>query len=170
VVVTWNREAAVTYASGNPSTDDASRLEVVHVLLLLQAAFGVLSGGVMLLFSGGNPLAIPVALGTPLLLIVLAAGVVRRWRWARRTALVVQWLVLLAFALSFLLGLFKEVDFSINLLTLITNVLLPISILRLLRRRRGAADADVPAANPAATPVSTPAAGWHVSPEAGHGC
>ena len=60
------------------NSPDESPLEVLHVLLLLQAAMGLLSGAAMMLFMGGNPLAIPLSLGVPLLLIVVAAGVVRR--------------------------------------------------------------------------------------------
>ncbi len=121
-----------------PSMDD-SRLEVVHVLLLLQGAMGLLSGAAMLLFMGGNPIAIPLAIGVPLLLFVLAAGVVRRWRWARKAALAVQTIVLLAFAASFLLGLLAQLDFSINVMTLMTNVALPITVIRLLQTSKRAA-------------------------------
>ncbi len=121
-----------------PSMDD-SRLEVVHVLLLLQGAMGLLSGAAMLLFMGGNPIAIPLAIGVPLLLFVLAAGVVRRWRWARKAALAVQTIVLLAFAASFLLGLLAQLDFSINVMTLMTNVALPITVIRLLQTSKMAA-------------------------------
>ena len=80
--------------------EDESRLDVVHVLLLLQGAMGLLSGVAMLIFMGGSPLALPLGLGVPLLLFVAAAGVVRRWRWARKTAVIVQWLVLIGFGLA----------------------------------------------------------------------
>ncbi|HEY7466116.1 MAG TPA: hypothetical protein VIB47_05430 [Dehalococcoidia bacterium] len=119
--------------------EDDSRLEVAHVLLLLQGAMGLLSGAAMLLFMGGNPIALPLALGVPLLLFVLAAGVVRRWRWARKTAVILQSIILLAFVVSFLLGLLAQLDFSINLMTLITNVALPVALIRLLRRPKAAA-------------------------------
>jgi hypothetical protein len=122
--------------------EDESRLEVAHVLLLLQGAMGLLSGTAMLLFMGGNPIALPLALGVPLLLFVLAAGVVRRWRWARKTAVVLQSLILLAFVVSFLLGLLAQLDFSINLMTLITNVALPVALIRLLRRPKAVAAAS----------------------------
>lgn len=122
---------------------DESRLDVVHVLLLLQGAMGLLSGTAMLIFMGGNPIAIPLALGVPVLLFVLAAGVVRRWHWARRTAVIVQAIVLLAFAASFMLGLLAQLDFSINLMTLITNVCLPVAVIRLLRKPRAVIEASV---------------------------
>jgi hypothetical protein len=119
--------------------EDDSRLEVAHVLLLLQGAMGLLSGAAMLIFMGGNPIALPLALGVPLLLFVLAAGIVRRWRWARKTAVILQSIILLAFVVSFLLGLLAQLDFSINLMTLITNVALPVALIRLLRRPKAAA-------------------------------
>ena len=121
--------------------EDESRLEVAHVLLLLQGAMGLLSGTAMLIFMGGNPIALPLALGVPLLLFVLAAGIVRRWRWARKTAVILQLIILLAFVASFLLGLLAQLDFSINLMTLITNVALPVALIRLLRRPKAAAAA-----------------------------
>jgi hypothetical protein len=132
--------------------EDESRLEVAHVLLLLQGAMGLLSGTAMLLFMGGNPIALPLALGVPLLLFVLAAGVVRRWRWARKTAVVLQSLILLAFVVSFLLGLLAQLDFSINLMTLITNVALPVALIRLLRRPKAVAAASAHAGVSLATP------------------
>jgi hypothetical protein len=119
--------------------EDESRLEVAHVLLLLQGAMGLLSGAAMLIFLGGNPIALPLALGGPLLLFVLAAGIGRRWRWARKTAVILQSIILLAFVASFLLGLLAQLDFSINLMTLITNVALPVALIRLLRRPKATA-------------------------------
>jgi hypothetical protein len=135
--------------------DDESRMEVVHVLLLLQGAMGLLSGAAMLIFMGGNPIALPLALGVPVLIFVLAAGVVRGWRWARKTAVILQWLILVAFGLSFLLGLLAALDFSINLMTLITNVALPVALIRLLPRPKMlaaavSADAGVSMATPSA--------------------
>ena len=121
------------------SHGDASWLEVLHVLLLMQAAMGLLSGAAMLLFMGGNPLSIPLALGVPLLMLVLAAGVVRGWRWARRVASVVQWLILVGFLISLLLGLLAALDFSISLMTLITNLVMPITLIKLLRLAKAAA-------------------------------
>jgi hypothetical protein len=111
----------------------------LHALLLLQGAMMLLAGAAMLLFTGGNPAVMPLTLGVPLLLFVLAAGTVRRWRWARRATLVVQWLTLLGFGLSLLLGLLDQVDFTLNLMTLLTNVVLPVSVIRLLRRPKAAA-------------------------------
>jgi hypothetical protein len=122
-------------------SEDDSRLDVLYVLLLLQAAMGLLSGGAMLLFMGGSPLALPVAVLVPVAIFAAAAGVVRRRRWALRTALVAQYVTLLGLAASFLLGLLAVLDFSINLMTLLTNVALPLTLIRLLRTQPKAAEA-----------------------------
>ncbi|HEY7269367.1 MAG TPA: hypothetical protein VH951_06040 [Dehalococcoidia bacterium] len=116
------------------ASPDSTTIDVLHMLLLLQGAMLLLSGLMMFVFSGASPLALPLTIGVPLLLFVLAAGTVRRWRWVRRVTMVVQTLTLLAFALSFLLGLLAALDFSLNLLTLITNVVLPVSVIALARR------------------------------------
>jgi hypothetical protein len=63
--------------------------------------------------------------------------------------------ILLAFILSFLLGLLAQLDFSINLMTLITNVALPVALIRLLRRPKAveaavSADAGMSLATPSA--------------------
>ncbi len=135
------------------NSPDESPLEVLHVLLLLQAAMGLLSGAAMMLFMGGNPLAIPLSLGVPLLLIVAAAGVVRRWCWARRVAIVALSLILLAFVISLLLSLLAQLNFSVSLMTLITNIVLPISLIKLLRQSKAKA-----AALPASEPIDASAA------------
>lgn len=106
---------------------------VLHVVLLMQASMGLLSGAAMLLFMGGNPLAIPIALGVPLLLFVLAAGVARRRRWARRGAYTIEVLILLGFLVGFLLGLLAAIDFTITVMTLVTNLAVPIVAIGLLR-------------------------------------
>jgi hypothetical protein len=113
---------------------DQSRLDVVHVLLLIQAALGTLSGLAMLLFMGGNALALPLTLGVPLLLFVVAAAVARRRRWALKLAVLCQFIILAGFVFSFLLGLLAQLDFSLNLATLLTNLALPIWLIKLVRQ------------------------------------
>jgi hypothetical protein len=120
---------------------DTSSGDVIYVLLLLQGAMALLSGVAMLLFMQGNPFVLPIAVGTPALLFVVAAGVARNRRWARRVAIVVESLILAGFAISLLIGVLPQIDFSINLLTLITNLALPVTVIRLLRRSRVVADA-----------------------------
>jgi hypothetical protein len=125
------------------SAPDEGRAHIVHVLLLLQGAIGLLSGAAMLIFMGGNPIALPVALGVPLLLFAVAGRASKSQGWARRAALFAQWVTLLAFAISFLLGLLAQLDFSINLMTLLTNVAMPVALIKLLRKSRAAAETGV---------------------------
>jgi hypothetical protein len=113
---------------------DASRLDVIHVLLLIQAALGTLSGLAMLVIMGGNPLALPLTLGVPLVLFVVAAAVARRRRWALRLAALCQFIILAGFVISLLLGLLAQLDFSLNLATLLTNVAIPIWLIKLVRQ------------------------------------
>jgi len=112
---------------------EAGRREVLHLLLLLQGAMLLLSGGAMLLFSGGNPAALPLAAGGPLFVFTLAAGTVRGWRWVLKATLAVECLVLLGLALSLLLSLAPGLTVSLNLMTLVTDVGLPLVIISLAR-------------------------------------
>ncbi len=116
------------------SDNDLSHLDVIYILLLLQGAMGLLSGTAMFLFMAGNPSSWPLALGVPLLLFVVAVGVTRGNRWARRAAITAQAIVMLGFGASFLLGLLPQVDMSFNLMTLLTNVVMPVTLIVLLRR------------------------------------
>jgi hypothetical protein len=114
-------------------TQEAGLRHVLHVLLLLQGALGLLTGLAMLILMAGNPLAWPVTLGGPLLMFVLAAGSVRGWRWTRGAIVLVEALVLIGFGFGMLLGLVAALDYSLNLVTLMTNLALPLSILVLVK-------------------------------------
>lgn len=127
--------------------EDQSKLEVVRVLLLLQGAILLLAGLGMFLLMAGNPAVAPIAFGPPLLLFYLAARAGQRGRWALRVVRGVQVFFLLNLAISVLLGLSPVVDFSPNLVTLLTNLALPLSVLHLMSRitpRAAQASATVP--------------------------
>ncbi len=126
------------------SRTDEGHTAVLHVLLLMQGSMGLLSGAAMLLFMGGNPLVLPIALGVPLLLFVLAAGVARRRVWARRGALVVEVLILLGFLFGFLLGFLAAIDYTITVMGLVTNAAVPIGVIGLLHVQ---GDAEAAASN-----------------------
>jgi hypothetical protein len=130
---------------------EAGRREVLHLLLLLQGAMLLLSGGAMLLFSGGNPAALPLAAGGPLFVFTLAAGAVRGWRWVRKATLAVECLVLLGLALSLLLSLAPGLTVSLNLMTLVTDVGLPLAIISLARPQGARAHAVAPVEDAAET-------------------
>ena len=147
---------------------DPSAGDVMYVLLLVQGAIGLLSGLAMLLFMHGNPLVWPVALGTPVLLFVLAGGVARNRRRSRRWASIIEWVILIGFMFSVLLSALPQLDFSFNLLTLITNVIVPVTLIKMLRRARAhdeapderdAARVGVVPETPGGDPVLAPAHG-----------
>lgn len=136
------------------SGDDRST--VVVVLLLLQGAIGLVAGLGLLIFTGGNPLAIVSGFGRPVLLFGLAAAAARGTppasgypagrRWTRKATIVVEALSLASFFASAVIGLLGEVDFTINLVTLITNVALPVAVIVLLSNGRARPQPAPPAA------------------------
>jgi hypothetical protein len=89
---------------------------------------------------GGNPAAAPVAFGPPLLLFVLAYRFAPERRWVRKLAVGFQVLVLLNLGVNALLGLAPAIDFSVNPVVLLTNVLLPVSVIYLAGRSSDAAE------------------------------
>ena len=128
------------------------RSTVVFVLLLLQGAIGIVAGLGLLIFSGGNPLAILSGFAKPAFLFVLGAGAVRSTRevarrWTRKATMIVEGLSLLSFLANAVIGLLDEVDFTINLVTLITNVALPIAVIVLLSNDRTRPQIAPPATN-----------------------
>ncbi len=118
--------------------DDADRSAIIFVLLLLQAAIGALETLVELALAGAAPIGAAVGLFSAILtvsLIVVAAGVVRGWRWARIAATVFEGLVLTGAGLRLLL----RHGTSNGLVWLLTDVALPIAVIDLLWIRFGAA-------------------------------
>jgi hypothetical protein len=114
--------------------------DVAYVLLLLQAALGVLATLGLLLLMGGNPVYLVVGFGGPVLLIILAGGVARRRRWALFTVAILEVVSLGAYYLNLLVGLLPQVDVTVNLVGLLAQVALPIAIVwQCLRVLRGTA-------------------------------
>ncbi|HLZ72121.1 MAG TPA: hypothetical protein VKV26_19620 [Dehalococcoidia bacterium] len=112
-------------------TADASRATLSFVLLLMQAAIGLLETLVTLAFAGATPIGAAVGLASAAivtLLVVIAAGVVRGWRWARIAATVFEGLLLLGAALRLLL----RHGTSNGLVWLLADVALPIALIDLL--------------------------------------
>ena len=62
-------------------------------------------------------------------------------------------MILLAFVISLLLSLLAQLNLSVSLMTLITNIVLPISLIKLLRQSKAKA-----AALPASEPIDASAA------------
>jgi hypothetical protein len=109
---------------------DESRADVLYVLCLMQGAFLLLAGLGELLLMGGNPayLALPVA--KLVLLLWLGTKVVKGRRWAGYTLIVVQVVTLTGFQVQVVGGAWiPALDFTLNLVVLLTNLALPIAVI-----------------------------------------
>jgi hypothetical protein len=107
--------------------------DVVYVLLLLQAAAGLLASlGELLLM--GTPIYAILPVARAVVLVVLAAKIVRGRRWALITVVVVEWLGLLGVWLGLLLGLLPGLAPSVTLMALVTEVALPAAVITLCAR------------------------------------
>lgn len=104
-------------------------VDVTYVLLLLQGAFGVLAVLGLVLIMAGNPIYAVVPLVKPVVLFLLAAGLVRGWRRARMTIIVIETLGLAGYGLNLLIGFAREADVTVNLVTVLTNVALPLVVI-----------------------------------------
>jgi hypothetical protein len=120
---------------------DVSRGDVIYVLSLMQGAFLLLAGLGELLLMGGNPLYLVLPLAKLVLMLWLATKVVKGRRWAVITMIVVQAVTLVGYQLQWVGGLLiPVVDFTVNLVGLLTNVGMPAAVIALcvgaLRRPR----------------------------------
>jgi len=107
--------------------------EVVRVLLLVQAAAGLLASvGELLLM--GSPLYAVFPIVKAAVLVVLANRIVRRRRRALTVTIVVQCLGLLGVWFGVLLGLLPGLAPSITLVGLLTGVALPVAVIVLCAR------------------------------------
>lgn len=116
--------------NGN-TTSNADRAPLIFVLLLVQAAIGVLETLVTLAFTGGSPIGVGLGLLSASLvgvLVVVATGVVRGWRWARVAATVFEGLLLAGAALRLLV---RHGSLP-GLVWLLSDVALPIAVIDLL--------------------------------------
>ena len=104
-------------------------MDVVYVLCLLQAAFLLLGGLGEQLLMGGNPLYLVLPVAKTVLLLILATKAVKGRRWALIWLIVVQAITLGGFAIQLLAGLLPMVDFTVNLVGLLTNLAMPAAAL-----------------------------------------
>ncbi|MBB5873956.1 membrane-associated HD superfamily phosphohydrolase [Allocatelliglobosispora scoriae] len=128
-------------------TDDArgGPADLARLLLLLQAGFVLVAmlGEIALMAS---PIYAVLPIAKAALLLVLARTVAACRRWAMITTMAVQVLGLIGFWIGVLLGLLPQLDRTITLTGLITEVALPVALIvvcaRLLsatpRRRKAA--------------------------------
>jgi len=105
--------------------------DIIYVLCLMQAAFIVLAGLGEMFLMGVNPAYVVLPVAKMVVLFVLAAKVVSGRRWAMIALIVVQAITLVGFWLQVGLGLLPGLDFTLNLVGLITNVAMPAAVLYL---------------------------------------
>jgi hypothetical protein len=114
--------------------------QLAYVLVLLQAAMGALAGLGEVVVMGGNPIYLLVPAIRAALLVIVAVQLARRW--AAITLIVLEGVSLIGFWLSVLAGMTPWVDYPVNLVGLLTNVVLPGVVLYLavwvLANRRSA--------------------------------
>lgn len=107
---------------------------VAHALLLLQGGFGLLAALGMVVVMGGNVAYAPVPLLGCVLLFTLAGLVARRRRWALIVAIVVEGMALAGWLLQVFAGLLPPIDYTVNLVGLLTTVALPVCVVVLCSR------------------------------------
>jgi hypothetical protein len=108
--------------------------DVAHALLLLQAAFGIVATLGMLLLMGGRLVYALIPTLSWLVLFVLAGLVARRRRWAYVAAILVEGLSLAGWLLNVAVGVVPQIDVTVNLVGLLTEVGLPVAVLVLCTR------------------------------------
>jgi hypothetical protein len=109
--------------------------DVVYVLCLMQAGLVLLAGLGETLLMGGNALYLIPPVAKTVVLFVLAAKVVGGRRWAAIGLIVVQAMTLLGFGIQLAAGFgLPWVDFTVNLLVLLTNLGMPIAMIYLCAR------------------------------------
>jgi len=118
--------------------------DLACVLLLLQASMALVSSSlVFVLAATGFP--VPpgklgavglLALTHPIFLVVVALGVARSWRWARRTAIVFESITIAGTLANLALNVIPRVQTESGPLVLAVNLVLPGIVVALLRTWR----------------------------------
>jgi hypothetical protein len=108
-------------------------MDIVYVLTLIQVASVVLAAVGEVLLMGGNPAYLVLPGVKSVLLLVFATGAIRRRRWALRALVVLSWVTLAGFVLQLLVGLAPQVEFTVNIVDLMTTVGIPVAVIWLCR-------------------------------------
>jgi hypothetical protein len=108
--------------------------DVVHALLLLQAAFGIVATLGTLLLMGGRLAYALIPLLSWVVLFVLAGLVARRRRWAYVAAILFEGLSLAGWLLNVAAAVVPQIHVTVNLVGLLTEVGLPVAVLVLCTR------------------------------------
>jgi hypothetical protein len=113
---------------------DTGTLDLAATLLVMQAAFGLVSAvGLVVLsfFVGASPLtglALLVAVGVPLLAIIAARAITRQRRWARNVVIVYELVVLLGAVFRLII----DGSVALSLVVTMTSMLVPASVMVLV--------------------------------------
>ena len=121
----------MTARAGTKPTSDA---DVVYMLVLLEGAFGLLAGLGTVVMMGGKPIYLLVPAAKLVTLLVFAAKAISGHRWAMIALIITQAVSLLGFVLDVLVGLLPQVQFTINLVGLLTSVAMPVAVIWLCAR------------------------------------
>lgn len=118
---------------------DTSVLGVIRTLLLIQGGIAVMSTLETLLAAAAfGPLLAPIVVltsGAAFLTLMAARGIVRRSARARKTAIWLEGFVLAFAVVDFLLAILLAKR-GLELVPVLTRIVLPVVIIRLLRRRQ----------------------------------
>jgi hypothetical protein len=106
---------------------------VAHALLVLQGGMGIVAALGMVLLMGSPAFALVPLLGC-VVLFTLAGLVARRRRWALVAAIILEGMAIAGWVLQVLIGMVPQVDFTVNLVGLLTTLALPAAVLVLCAR------------------------------------
>lgn len=115
---------------------DGSSIEIIRMLVLIQGAIALTSTLEVAAASALSGFAtlplVAVNLAAAMLALWLAAALARHSRFARRTTILVQLSILLIAGIDLLLSLFLA-DQPLELVPTLTRIVLPITVIRMLR-------------------------------------
>jgi hypothetical protein len=123
-----------------PTTSSASVIDLVRVLVLIQGGIALVSTIEVLFWAsfvdptGTLGLSVLLTGGVAVATLVLAAGLGRRFRPARRMVMGLEAIILLFALVDLGLAVFMA-DRLLGLVPLLTRVVLPITVIVLLHRR-----------------------------------
>ena len=134
-----------------------TRVDVARILLLIQAAIAVVSLlETAVVGAAGGPLGPATLLSAVFAtgMLALVAGVGRRSRRARRIVIVVEWIVIAFAAIDLALaGILAHR--SLELVPILTRLVLPLSVIRLLRRSSSRREFGIAAKTPKSLEVAS---------------
>lgn len=126
-----SERGGAVFEQGGAVSDRGGVADVLRVLCLMQAAFLLLAGLGEVLMMGGNVAYLVAPVAKMVLLLVVVAKVAKGRRWATITLIVVQAMTLVGLTIQQLIGLLPGLDYSVNLVGLVSNLALPVTVIYL---------------------------------------